>query len=113
MTHLRDLIVDGRIKKALFLLNKQDLSSIELTQKDPENNTPLHWAVKLGYSELIEPLLNTDARISRSIKNRQGLTPYDLAKQLQFPAHFLMKLRSKAMVAANAEQQLEAYTQAT
>ncbi len=104
MYHLRNLIVDGRVKKALFLLSNQHVSSIELTYKDPENNTPLHWAVKLQYPELIERLLNTEARTCKAIKNHQGFTPYDIAKQTRLPSQILLKLRAKSMIAANSEQ---------
>ena len=111
MYHLRNLIVDGRVKKALFLLNNQHLSAIELTYKDPENNTPLHWAVKLQYAELIECLLNTDASICKSVKNHQGFTPYDIAKQTRLPSQLLLKLRAKSMIAANAAQLNVAWVQ--
>lgn len=113
MHHLRNLIVDGRIKKALFLLKNQEVSALELTEKDPENNTPLHWAVKLGYSEIIQPLLNTNASASRSIKNKQGFTPYDLAKQHKLPLQLLAQLRANPMVAANTGHQADARTLAT
>lgn len=113
MNHLRNLIVDGRIKKALFLLKNQQISSIELIKKDPENNTPLHWAVKLRYPEIIESLLNTDAHLCKSIKNQQGLTPYDIAKQTRLSSQLLLKLRAKEMVAANSDRQRDIYTQLT
>ncbi len=103
MHHLRDLIVDGRIKKALFLLNNQQINSVQLIYKDPENNTPLHWAVKFQYSALIECLLGTEAQTCKSIKNRQGFTPYDLAKQTRLSSQLFLKLRSKTMMAANAD----------
>ena len=110
MNHLRNLIIDGRVQKALFLLSNRKINSIELTKKDPENNTPLHWAVKFAYPELIEMLLNTEARISKSVKNQQGLTPYDIAKRSNVSSQLLLKLRLNPLVAANADLQADILT---
>ncbi|KAI6189373.1 Ankyrin [Aphelenchoides bicaudatus] len=53
-------------------------------------NTPLHYAVRIGSSKLVRLLV--EARADTSIKNRDGLTPSQMASKLNYPgiSHLLL-----------------------
>lgn len=93
MYELRNLIIDGRVKKAIFMLDHHQFSDAEILKQDPEDNTPLHWAIKIQDEPLIHALLRNGARGCQNRINKQGLTPLQLAIQLKLNTQIIQKLQ--------------------
>ena len=101
MSYIRYLILDGRVQKAHFLLQNDFFSNQDLLKEDQENNTALHWAAKLHYETLIAAMMQQLSKKHCALKNKAGLTAYDIAKAQQLSPQTLMLLNSKLMSAAN------------
>lgn len=75
-TPLSNAIAEGKLKAAALLVNH----GASLDSEDKEGNTPLHLTIGIdGADEMIFQLLESGANLWAL--NRQGQTPWDLAKQ--------------------------------
>ena len=70
------VIQDDLSSAQLLIDNKKDVN-----EQDPEENTPLHYAVQQGTPEMVTLLRRNGARAD--IKNKQGYTPEDMALKRQ------------------------------
>jgi ankyrin repeat protein len=71
--YLNEAIEAKDLRKTGLLLN----IGANIKRKDYNDNTPLHTASKAGYIQIIKLLLTHGA--DKTVKNRQGKTPADLA----------------------------------
>lgn len=112
MSYIHYLILDGRVQKAHFLLQNNFFSNQDLLKQDQENNTALHWAAKLHYETLIAAMMKQLNTEQCALKNKAGLTPYDIAKAQQLSPQTLMLMNNKLMNAANnTDRQSTCHTQ--
>ena len=69
---------------------------------DTERNTPLHWAAEYDHKKIIQLLLENNCESSRHIKNEDGLTPLQVAKQNRSKQASAI-LRSKALASSSLQ----------
>lgn len=55
---------------------------IDLTTKDPDGNTPIHYAVLEGYVEAIEILAKATEGTCLGVHDKDGETPWEVAKRV-------------------------------
>lgn len=99
MHTLSALILDGREQKAMTLLRQGRFSHADLVKRDACNNTPLHWAAKLGCLHIIRYLVNHGAACCKDFKNDASETPYDCALQCALPHDTLSLLKPRSSAA--------------
>ena len=74
---------EGQLERVKELLPKTPLDTTE-QQLGYNNNTPLHLAARSGHEEIVRELLKAGGVSACNIKNFEGDTPLDLAKQFGF-----------------------------
>ena len=66
-------VLNNNIKFVEYFINKKD----DINKQNKNGDTPLHLAFKIGNYDIIRLLLENGANIK--IKNKKGITPFDIA----------------------------------